>query len=67
MDKISKKEKAEKLRTQRKRGFLIVGLCVFMAVLCNVVPLFHGSDLTAIIIALLIGLAMIFSKDVLIY
>lgn len=67
MDKISKKEKAKKLRAQRKRGFLIVGLCVFMVVLCNVAPLFHGLDLTAVIIALPIGLAMIFSKDILIY
>lgn len=67
MDKRDTKEKKEKLRTQKRRGFIIVGICVLSVVLCNTVPILRGSDLTGICIILPIGLALIFSKDILIY
>lgn len=67
MDKRDTKEKKEKLRTQKRRGFVIVGICVLSVVLCNTVPILRGSDLTGICIILPIGLALIFSKDILIY
>lgn len=67
MDKRSSKEKKEKLRTQKRRGFIIVGICVLSVILCNTVPILKGSDLTGICIILPIGLALIFSKDILIY
>lgn len=67
MNKIDDKAKRERLRTQKRRGFLIVGICVLSVVLCNTVPILRGSDLTGICILLPIGLAMIFSKDILIY
>lgn len=67
MDKRSSKEKKEKLRTQKRRGFVIVGICVLSVILCNTVPILRGSDLTGICIILPIGLALIFSKDILIY
>lgn len=67
MDKRDTKEKREKLRTQKRRGFIIVGICVLSVILCNTVPILRGSDLTGICIILPIGLALIFSKDILIY
>lgn len=67
MDKRDTKEKKEKLRTQKRRGFIIVGICVLSVILCNTVPILRGSDLTGICIILPIGLALIFSKDILIY
>ncbi len=67
MDKRDAKEKKEKLRTQKRRGFIIVGICVLSVILCNTVPILRGSDLTGICIILPIGLALIFSKDILIY
>ncbi len=67
MDKRDSKEKREKLRTQKKRGFVIVGICVLSVILCNTVPILKGSDLTGICLILPIGLALIFSKDILIY
>lgn len=67
MDKRDTKEKKEKLRTQKRRGFVIVGICVLSVILCNAVPILRGSDLTGICLFLPIGLALIFSKDILIY
>ncbi len=67
MNKFSNRAKREKLKTQRKIGFLLVGTCVLSVILCNVFPILKGADLSGLVIVLPIGLAMIFSKDVIIY
>ncbi len=59
--------KRRKLRKQRKIGFFLLGFSTVFAVLCWVVPILKGSDITALFITVPIALTMIFSKEVVIY